>query len=63
MNHDEIIKEVREIRERLSAQKNHDVRMLYEEAKQRQRECDRRVVRLKPRSPGSGRTALESNDV
>lgn len=49
MNHDEIIKEVREIREQLAAQKNHDVRMLYEEAKRRQRECNRRVVRLKPR--------------
>ena len=49
MNHDEIIKEVREIREQLAAQKNHDVRMLYEEAKQRQRKRNRQVVRLKPR--------------
>ena len=49
MNHDEIIKEVREIREQLAAEKDHDVRMLYEEAKHRQRECNRRVVRLQPR--------------
>ena len=49
INQDEIIKEVRDIREKLSAQKNHDVRILYEEAKQRQRRCNRRVVRLRPR--------------
>ena len=56
---DEIIKEVREIREKLSAQKNHDVRILYEEAKQRQRECNRRVVRLRPRLlVGTGKRAI-----
>ena len=58
MNHDDIIKEVREIREQLAAQRSHNVRMLYEEARQRERECKRRGVRLKPRLlVGTGESA------
>jgi hypothetical protein len=49
MNHDEIIKEVRTLREQLAARKGYDVRALYEEAKKRQQESDRKVVKLAPR--------------
>lgn len=49
MNHDEIIGEVRAIRERLAAEKGYDIRLLYEEAKRRQRESDREIVELEPR--------------
>lgn len=49
MCHDEIIEEVRAVREQLGAQKNHDVHMLYDEAKQRQLKRNRKAVRLRPR--------------
>ena len=43
MNHDDIIKEVRTIREKLAAQHAYDVRALFEGAKERQRESKREV--------------------
>ena len=49
MDRDEIIEEVRTIRERLAAQKGYDIRALYEEAKKRQQESDRKVVALVPK--------------
>ena len=49
MHRDEIIEEVRTIRERLAAQKGYDIRALYEEAKKRQQESDRKVVTLVPK--------------
>ena len=49
MDRDEIIEEVRTIRERLAARKGYDIRALYEEAKKRQQESDRKVVTLVPK--------------
>ncbi len=49
MKQDDIISEVRAIRDRLASQRAYDVRALYEDAKQRQRRSDRKVVRLEPR--------------
>lgn len=49
MNQDEIIREVRAVREELAARHNYDVRALYEEAKRGEREGGRKVVRLEPR--------------
>jgi hypothetical protein len=49
MNHDEIIREVRAIRDRLAAREGYDVRALYDEAKQRQQGSNRKIVDLKPR--------------
>ena len=40
MNHDDIIEEVRTIREHLAARHNYNVRALFVEAKQRQQESD-----------------------
>ncbi len=49
MNHDEIIKEVRALREKLAAKHNYDVLSLYETAKKRQKKSERKVVKLAPR--------------
>ena len=49
MNHDQIIGEVRAIRERLAADGGYDIRTLYEEAKRRKQESDREIVELEPR--------------
>lgn len=49
MNHDQIIGEVRAIRERLAAERGYDIRALYEEAKRRQQESGREIVELEPR--------------
>jgi hypothetical protein len=49
MNHDDIIKEVRTIREQLAAQRGYDVRALFEEAKKRQQGSERKIVKLAPR--------------
>ena len=49
MNHDQIIGDVRAIRERLAAERGYDIRTLYEEAKRRQQESDREIVELEPR--------------
>ncbi len=49
MKHDEIIEQVRAIRDQLAARQGYDVRALYEEAKRREQEGERTVVRLKPR--------------
>lgn len=50
MNYDDIIEEVRTIREQLTARHNYDVRALFLEARRRQQESGRRVVELAPRS-------------
>ena len=59
MNHDDIIKKVRTVREELAAQHNYDVRALYEEAKKRQQKSERKVVKLAPKllEPAVGKTA------
>ena len=49
MNHDDIIKEVRTIREKLAAQHAYDVRALFAAAKERQRGSKREVVKLVPK--------------
>ena len=49
MNHDQIIGDVRAIRERLAAERGYDIRTLYVEAKRRQQESDREIVELEPR--------------
>lgn len=49
MIHDDIIKEVRAIRERLAAGQDYCVRALFVEAKERQQESGRQLVRLAPR--------------
>lgn len=49
MGQDEIIQEVRAIREDLAARHDYDVRALYEEAKRREREGGRKVIQLEPR--------------
>ena len=59
MNPDEIIDEVRSIREQLAARHNYDVRALFVEAKQRHQESERRVVELAPRLLVSTSTPIE----
>ena len=59
MNPDEIIEEVRTIREQLAARHNYDVHALFVEAKQRQQESERRVVELAPRLLDSVSTPFE----
>ena len=49
MNHDQIIGEVRAIRERLAAKRGYDIRTPYDESKRRQQESDREIVELEPR--------------
>jgi len=49
MEHDDIIKEVRNLREQLAAQHGYNVRALYEEAKKRQQRSEHKVVKLAPR--------------
>lgn len=49
MNHDDIIKEVRTLREQLAARHSYNVRALYEEAKKRQQGNERKIVKLAPR--------------
>ena len=49
VNHDDIIKEVRKIREQLAASHDYNVRALFAEAKKRQKESGRKVVKLTPR--------------
>ena len=59
MNHDDIIEEVRTIREHLAARHNYNVRALFVEAKQRQQESERRVVELAPRFLDSASTPID----
>lgn len=49
MHQDGIIEKVRANRDRLAAQRNYDIRALYEAAKNRERASDRKVVKLTPR--------------
>jgi len=49
MHYDEIIEEVRVNRHRLAAPQNYGIRTLYENAKNRERASDRKVVKLAPR--------------
>jgi len=49
MNRDDIIKEVRTIREQLAASHGYNVRALFAAAKKRQQESGRKVVKLTPR--------------
>ena len=49
MNHDDIIKEVRTLREQLAARHSYNVRALYEDAKKRQQRSERKVVKLVPK--------------
>lgn len=49
MDHDDIIKEVRTIREQLAALHDYNVRTLFFEAKKRQKASKRKVVKLAPR--------------
>jgi len=49
MDHDDIIKEVRTIREQLAALHDYNVRTIFLEAKKRQQASKRKVVKLAPR--------------
>ena len=49
MNGDDIIQEVRTIREQMAASHGYNVRALFAEAKKRQKESGRKVVKLAPR--------------
>ena len=49
MDHDDIIKEVRTIREQLAALHDYNVRTIFWEAKKRQQASKRKVVKLAPR--------------
>ncbi len=49
MDHDDIIKEVRTIREQLATLHDYNVRTLFLEAKKRQQANKREVVKLAPR--------------
>ena len=49
MGHDEIIQEVRAVREGLAARHNYSVRALFEQAKRQEREGGRKVVHLEPK--------------
>ena len=49
MNDDDIIREVRTIREQLAAQHAYDVHALFAAARERQQESERKVVKLVPR--------------
>ncbi len=49
MNQDNIIKEVRTLRDKLASRHNYDVRALFEEAKRNQQKSERKVVKLSPK--------------
>lgn len=49
MPQDEIMREVRHLRDKKAAKHNYSVRALYEEAKVREKKTSRKVVRLEPR--------------
>ena len=49
MSQDEIIKEVRAIREAYAERFGFDVRAIYDDAKEREKTTSRKVVALKPR--------------
>ena len=56
VRHDAIMEELRATRERLAARRNYDVRALAEEAKDRERASNRKVVKLTPRRPAAAAT-------
>ena len=60
MRRDAIMEELRATRERLAARRNYDVRALAEEAKDRERASNRKVVKLTPRRPAAAATTEES---
>ena len=60
VRHDAIMEELRATRERLAARRNYDVRALAEEAKDRERASNRKVVKLTPRRPAAA-AATEGN--
>jgi len=49
MHEDPIVAEVREIRDRLAAKLNYDVRAILKDAQRRQRESGQKVVTLPPK--------------
>ncbi len=49
MTQDEVMREVRAIREAYAARFDYDARALYEDAKRREIETDREVVHLEPK--------------
>lgn len=57
MRRDAIMEELRATRERLAARRNYDVRALAEEAKDRERASNRKVVKLTPRRPAAAAAA------
>ena len=62
MHDDAIMKELRATRERLAAQRNYDVRALAEDAKNRERASNRKVVKLAPRRLAAVATTEENRD-
>lgn len=57
MAQDEIIKEVRAIREAYGARLGFDIRALYDEAKQSEGKSGRRVIALEPRRTAARKLA------
>jgi len=52
---DEIVEEVRRIREANAAKFNHDLKAIYEDAVKRQKASGRKTVSFSPRKPDTGR--------
>ena len=55
---DEIVEEVREARRKHAAAHGHDLRRIYEDLKQRERQSGHQVVNLPPRPPRLKRRAV-----
>lgn len=49
MEQDEIIREVRAVRENLAARHNYDIRALLKEAQRRERDSDHKLIHLEPK--------------
>ena len=62
MRRDAVMEELRATRERLAVQRNYDVCALAEEAKDRERAGNRKVVKSTPRRPAAAATTEESRD-
>jgi hypothetical protein len=48
---DEIVEEVRKVREEYAAKFNHDLEAIYQDLKKQEREGQRKVVSLPPKEP------------
>jgi len=58
MKNDPIVTEVREIRQKLAARFNYDLKAIFDDARQRQGSSGHAVVTRNPRIPGTPGTAI-----